>query len=63
MCEASAYLRTKDGHEELILEQVDTITPHEEGLLLRSIFGEQRIIRARIKELALVQHRIVLERD
>jgi predicted RNA-binding protein len=61
MCEANAYLRTDDG-EELVLEAVDRVLPHEEGLLLEDIFGRRKIIKARISELALVEHKIILER-
>jgi len=62
VCEASAYLR-KDGKEELLLEMVDKVVPHEEGLMLEDIFGRRKIIKARIAELALVDHKIVLEKE
>jgi predicted RNA-binding protein len=62
VCEANAYLR-KDGKEELLLEMVDKVVPHEEGLMLEDIFGRRKIVKARIAELALVDHRIVLEKE
>lgn len=62
MCEANAYVVNDDGKEELFLEKVDTVTPHEDGLVLCSIFGQRKFIRAVIKEMALVSHRIVLKR-
>ncbi|OAT80240.1 CooT family nickel-binding protein [Desulfotomaculum copahuensis] len=62
MCEANAYLR-KDGNDELFLEMVDRVVPGEEGLLLEDIFGRRKVIKAKIVELALVDHRIVLEKD
>ncbi|MBO8129653.1 MAG: CooT family nickel-binding protein [Peptococcaceae bacterium] len=62
MCEANAYLREGDK-EELILESVDRVVPTEEGLLLEDIFGRRKIIRAVVKELALVDHKIILERQ
>lgn len=61
MCEASAYLITDDGTEELILERVDTVVPQDGGLMLCSIFGHQKFVKARIKEMALVDHKIILE--
>ncbi len=61
MCEADAYL-LKDGQEELVLEKVDRVLPHEQGILLQDIFGRQLILAARIKELALVDHKIILEK-
>lgn len=62
MCEANAYLREGD-REELVLEMVDRVVPYEDGLLLEDIFGRRKIIKAKIKELALVDHRIILERE
>lgn len=62
MCEANAYLR-KEGEEELFLEAVDKVIPQEDGLVLEDIFGRRKIVKARIVELALVDHRIVLERE
>lgn len=61
MCEANAYLR-KDGQDELFLESVDKVVPHEEGLLLENIFGQRKTIKAIIKEMALVEHKIILEK-
>jgi len=62
MCEANAYL-IKDGEEELIMESVDTLRPEKNGIYLQDIFGGQRTIKARIKEMSLVDHRILLEEE
>ncbi|MGQ9511752.1 CooT family nickel-binding protein [Thermodesulfitimonas sp.] len=62
MCEANAYLR-KGDKEELVLEMVDKVVPYEDGLLLEDIYGRRKIIKAKIKELALVDHKIILERE
>lgn len=61
MCEANVFLRS-DGKEELLMESVDKIIPLGEELHLESIFGQQKIIKGRIVEMALVEHRIMLER-
>jgi len=61
MCEANVYLMNKDV-EELLLENVDKIIPRNGEIFLENIFGERKIVAARIKELHLVDHRIVLER-
>lgn len=59
MCEANVYME-KEGRQELILESVDFIEPQpDETFRLVSIFGEQKIIRGRLKEMKLVDHRIV----
>lgn len=60
MCEANAYL-LKDDHEELVMEGVDVVEPRGEELYLRSIFGEQKFLKARLKSTSLVEHRILLE--
>jgi len=60
MCEANAYL-AKEGDEELVLEDIMILRPEEGQIFLQNIFGEQRRIKARIKEMNLVDHRIILE--
>jgi len=61
MCEANAYVMDKDGNQNLFLERVDTLTNSEDGLILENIFSERKLFKGRIKELALVSHRIILE--
>jgi predicted RNA-binding protein len=61
MCEANAYLK-KDENEEMIMESVDVIESGENDVFrLVNIFGEQKIIKARIKAMNLVNHKIVFE--
>ncbi|MFZ3100619.1 MAG: CooT family nickel-binding protein [Desulfitobacteriaceae bacterium] len=61
MCEANAYLKNGD-QEVLFMESVDVIEPNEEnGLKLIDIFGRQKFINARIKDMTLLNHRIILE--
>jgi len=62
MCEANAYLR-KDGKDEMLMEMVDKVVPQEDGLVLEDIFGRRKVVKARITELALVEHRIILEKE
>ena len=61
MCEANAYI-SRDNREELILESVDMIKPQEDGLfLLVDIFGSQKTIKGKLKQMNLVDHKIVFE--
>jgi predicted RNA-binding protein len=61
MCEANAFLLRGDK-EELLLEGVDIVQPEEDGQFrLISIFGEQKIIRGKLKGMNLVNHKIVFE--
>lgn len=60
MCEANAYL-VRGDQEELVMEGVDVVEPRGEELYLKSIFGEQKFLRAKLKSTSLVEHRILLE--
>lgn len=61
MCEANVYLLDKQGKERLILESVDKVIPGEDGIFLQNIFNQRKVVKAKIKEMELVNHRIVLE--
>ena len=62
MCEANAYI-VKEGEEELFMESVDVIKPEKENeLLIMNIFGDQKILHGKIKEISLVNHKILLEK-
>jgi predicted RNA-binding protein len=60
MCEANAYL-VRDDREELIMEGVDVLEPQGDRIFLRSIFGEQKFLNARLKTTSLLEHKILLE--
>lgn len=61
MCEANAYLLSENGEETLLLADVDVIEPQEDGQTrLVSIYGEQKLLSAKIKSMSLVNHRVVL---
>lgn len=59
MCEADAYL-IKDGIKRVIMESVEIMRPEGDSIYLENIFGERLEIKARIKEMNLVDHRILL---
>ena len=60
MCEANVYL-VKEGKEELVLEDVSILRPERDELYLQNLFGERKTMKARIKEMNLIDHRILLE--
>lgn len=62
MCEANAYFVDENGEETLFLESVDTLNFDNDKIIMQSIFGEQKIVAAKIKELALVEHKILLSK-
>ena len=61
MCEANAYVY-QNGKEELYLENVDIMKPEEGKIYLKSLFGEQKVFDGEIREISLLQHKIVLEK-
>jgi len=61
MCEANVYLIDRQGNEKLVLESVDKVLPADGTIELENIFSQRKVVKARIKEMALVEHRIVLE--
>ena len=61
MCEANAFL-VKEGEEQLIMESVDIVDPEGENTWrLVDIFGDQKIVKGRIKGMNLVNHKIFFE--
>jgi len=61
MCEANAFL-IRDGEEKLLLESVDLVKPEEDGhIRLVNIFGEQKIIKGKLKTTNLVNHKLLFE--
>lgn len=60
MCEANVYFIDENGNERLFLESVDKLIPQEDGYFLENIFGQRKFAKGRIKEMALVDHKILL---
>lgn len=61
MCEANVYI-FKDGKEELYLESVDLVRPENGTILVKNLFGEQKVFEGSLKEISLLKRRIVLEK-
>jgi predicted RNA-binding protein len=60
MCEASVFC-VKDEKQELVLADVEVLRPEGEFIFLKNIFGEQKRVKGRIREMNLVEHRILLD--
>lgn len=61
MCEANAYMIRND-QETLLMESVDLVEPEPDGTFrLVGIFGDQIIVKGKLKRMNLVDHRIVFE--
>ena len=60
MCLSKAYVVT-DGRRELLMEEIASIEFGEGKLLVKTLFGEQKEIKADIRQINFLTHSIVLE--
>lgn len=60
MCEAHAFI-LRDGRETKLLESVDEVKVEDNEIWLVNIFGEQKILKARIRSYNSNERKIVLE--
>ena len=62
MCESSAYLVNKKCEEEKIMDYVIDIVPNNDGsLTLSDLLGGTKIVNGRLKEVKLLNHKILIE--
>ena len=61
MCESSAYILGKNNELKKIMEYIVTVDPYEGKVYLTDLFGNQKIIDGVIKEVRLMDHKIILE--
>jgi predicted RNA-binding protein len=60
MCESKVYL-LEDGKEKEIMDNVIYIEPQDDKVFMYDLLGEQKIVDAVIKEVKLLEHKIILE--
>lgn len=60
MCESTAYI-LKDGREEVVFEDVDSLEHRGNEIKMVNIFGEEKTLAAKIRLFSLVDHKIILE--
>jgi len=59
MCQTTAYM-IEDDREVLLLQDVISIRPENEYLRMINLFGEEKIIPGRIKQIDLLAHKILI---
>ncbi|HQA59583.1 MAG: CooT family nickel-binding protein [Tepidanaerobacteraceae bacterium] len=62
MCESKVYI-LEDGQEKKLMDNVIHIEPQDGKLFMYDLLGEQKIVDAVIKEIKLLEHKIILERE
>ena len=60
MCESKVYI-LEDGQEKKLMDNVIHIEPQDGKLFMYDLLGEQKIVDAVIKEIKLLEHKIILE--
>ena len=60
MCESTSYI-VKNGKEEQLMENVDFLENQEGSVRIANLFGEEQVVKGRVKSLSLVDHKIILE--
>jgi len=60
MCDAHAYIM-KNNQEELILENVDQMEIEGDEIRMINIFGEEKVLKARIKRYQNRENKFLLE--
>lgn len=60
MCQTAVYL-VHEGKEELVLQDVVSITPEGATLKLVNLFGEEKVVEGRIRQIDLLSHRITIQ--
>lgn len=60
MCQARVILRRGEQEEEL-MKDVVALEIGEDEILLRAFFEEPKRVKARLKEIDFLKHRVVLE--
>jgi predicted RNA-binding protein len=60
MCDLKAYVKKQDK-EELLLEAVNLVRTEGDDVIVRNLFGEEKRVKAAIREVSLVRSRVILE--
>ncbi len=61
MCLAKAYL-SENGKRELLMQEIAYMGVGDEKLLLRTLFGEQKEVEAKLREIDFATSSIILEK-
>ena len=60
MCIATVYVDDGNGIEE-VMRDVISVEPENDGILLTSILGEEKLLQASIRNIDFLKHSVVVE--
>jgi predicted RNA-binding protein len=61
MCLSKAYFE-KNNSRKLLLEEIASVTVENNTLIFKTIFGEQKAMKASIRQIDFMTHSIFLEK-
>ena len=59
MCQTAAYL-VREGKEVLLLEDGISVTPEGPNVKMVNLFGEEKVVEGKIRQIDLLTHRITI---
>ena len=63
MCESSAFILGKNKEIEKVIDNVVTENEYEGKVYLTDLLGEQKIIDGFLREIRVMDHKIILEEN
>ena len=60
MCQTVAYV-VEEGKETAVLQDVVSVVPIAGGIRMMNLFGEEKVVQGRIKQIDLLTHRILIQ--
>lgn len=60
MCESAAYV-LKGSNLERVMDNVVSVDPYDGKVYLTDLLGDQKIIDGEIKEIRLMDHKIIIQ--
>ena len=61
MCESRVFMLRKNNELEQVMDYVVSVNPYEGKVYLTDLLGEQKIIDGEVKEIRLMDHKIILK--
>ena len=62
MCLSKVYV-DRDGKKELLIEEIASVNIEDDKLLFKTLFGEEKEVKANIRQIDFMTHSIFLERE
>ena len=61
MCESRAFILRENNKLEKVMDYVVSVNPYEGKVYLTDLLGKQKIIDGEVKEIRLMDHKIILK--